>query len=32
VDDEGAAENAVPPVPRDVFERLPVAVQPLYRH
>ena len=32
VDEQGAAENEVPPVPRDLFERLPTAVQPLCRH
>ena len=32
VDEPGAIENRVPPVPRAVFERLPQNVKPLFRH
>jgi ectoine hydroxylase-related dioxygenase (phytanoyl-CoA dioxygenase family) len=32
VDEPGKEENRVPSVPRDVFERLPPTVKPLYRH
>lgn len=28
----GSTENEVPPVPRDVFRRLPESVQPLFQH
>lgn len=31
-DEVGATENAVPSIRRDVFERLPSQVKPLYRH
>jgi hypothetical protein len=32
VEEAGKEENVVPSVPRDVFERLPPDVKPLYRH
>jgi ectoine hydroxylase-related dioxygenase (phytanoyl-CoA dioxygenase family) len=32
VDEPGATDNVVPPVPKDVFENLPDDVKPLYRH
>ena len=32
VDEPGLKDNQVPPVPRDVYDRLPQNVQPLYRH
>ena len=32
VEEPGLTENEVPPVPADVYERLPENVQPLYRH
>ena len=32
VDETGASENVVPEVPRDVFDELPQAVKPLFRH
>ena len=32
VEEPGLEENEVPPVPADIYERLPEDVQPLYRH
>ena len=32
VEEPGLTENEVPPVPTDVYDRLPENVQPLYRH
>ena len=32
VEEPGLTENEVPPVPADVYDRLPDNVQPLYRH
>ncbi|GIT29861.1 MAG: hypothetical protein Ct9H300mP1_19070 [Planctomycetaceae bacterium] len=32
VGEPGLKDNQVPPVPRDVYDRLPQKVQPLYRH
>ena len=32
VDEPGATDNQVPSLPRDIYDRLPRNVQPLYRH